>query len=129
MTRVGVAVLLFAGVAMAAVAGARASSRPLTTALVAPGVDLTKPAEIQKITAAGVTAIRLPVDWADIAPTVASSEFAAADPADPGYRWAAVDAAVQAAVDAGLEPILDITDAPAWAQKGPPKQYYGPVRP
>lgn len=129
MGRVGVALVLALVVPMGFAAGAAASARPLTTALFAPGIDLTKPGVVEQMTASGVTAIRLMVNWASVAPTVTASGFDAADSADPQYRWGPVDAAVQAATDAGLQPIIDVADAPAWAQDGPPKQYYGPVRP
>jgi hypothetical protein len=52
------------------------------------------------------------------------------DPADPLYHWEEYDNEIRAAVAAGLWPILDIQDAPAWAQSGSKQRLSdGPVRP
>lgn len=65
--------------------------------------------------------VLLGVDWSAIAPRVPSPGFDAADPADPGYRWSALDAAVRSTVAQGLAPVLEVQVAPAWAE--------GPGRP
>jgi hypothetical protein len=59
--------------------------------------------------------------WVEIAPPTPPARFDPADPADPGYRWEALDGAVRAAVARGIEPVLEIDYAPAWAE--------GPGRP
>jgi hypothetical protein len=65
--------------------------------------------------------VMLDASWAAIAPRRPPVGFDAADPADPFYDWEALDGAVRAAVAAGLEPVLDVEFAPAWAE--------GPGRP
>lgn len=64
---------------------------------------------------AGATAVRLLVSWGSVAPAVRPANFDATDPSDPAYDWSSTDALVVAAVAAGLDPILCILNAPAWA--------------
>jgi hypothetical protein len=63
----------------------------------------------------------LGVDWSRVAPAHRPAAFDAADPADPAYRWEALDGAVRSAVAHGVQPLLNIDVAPAWAE--------GPNRP
>lgn len=63
----------------------------------------------------------LGVDWSRVAPVRRPTGFDAADPADPAYRWEALDGAVRSAVEHGVQPLLNIDVAPAWAE--------GPNRP
>ena len=52
-----------------------------------------------------------------------------ANPADPGYNWAAIDAQVRSAAGHGLTPYFTVWDAPLWAQKDEPHQtLIGPYR-
>jgi len=64
---------------------------------------------------AGAQYVRLIVRWAGIAPATRPVAFDAADPTSPGYTWSGIDSTVEAAVAAGLAPILDITNTPSWA--------------
>ena len=61
------------------------------------------------------------VDWSGVAPTSKPLGFVPANPADPNYRWGAIDAAVRDASARGLRILLAITRAPSWAE--------GPGRP
>jgi hypothetical protein len=63
----------------------------------------------------------LGANWARIAPARPAAGFDPADPADPAYRWEALDGAVRGAVAQGIQPLLAIDVAPAWAE--------GPNRP
>jgi len=63
----------------------------------------------------------LGVDWSHIAPVRRPAGFDAADPADPGYRWEALDGAVRSAAAHGVQPLLAVDVAPVWAE--------GPNRP
>jgi hypothetical protein len=63
----------------------------------------------------GATKVRLIEFWRQIAPAREPASWDPRDPADPAYRWAGVDAQVQRAVKAGLDPILSIVMAPEWA--------------
>ncbi len=71
---------------------------------------------LTRIRAAGATVVRIPVDWRDIAPAAPPAGFDASDPASPAYNFARVDAAVDSAVAAGLEPLLVVSHAPAFAE-------------
>jgi len=84
-----------------------------------------------RIRAAGATFVRLWADWSRIAPSGAQKPagFGAADPHDPAYKWDEIDSQVEQAVAAGLQPILDVTNAPRWAQHGLSEQGLGPTRP
>lgn len=83
---------------------------------------LTDPAEapawITRANDSGADVVRISTGWAGISP---SRPAAPEDPADPAYSWAGIDAAVRSLTAAGLEPILSLTGAPAWAE--------GPRRP
>jgi hypothetical protein len=65
--------------------------------------------------AAGADYVRLTATWSAIAPNTRTAGFVASDPASPGYDWAGVDATVEAALSAGLTPILGISGIPRWA--------------
>lgn len=64
--------------------------------------------------------VRVYASWSTVSPG-RPSDAEASDPAWPGYRWTAVDAQVRQAVAHGLQPLVMVNDAPAWAQ--------GPGRP
>ena len=74
--------------------------------------------ELARIRSAGATFLRIPVHWSQIAPSTRPANFDPSNPDDPGYDWSALDATVEATRAAGLTPILDISDAPAWALAG-----------
>lgn len=69
----------------------------------------------------GAGIIRLNVDWSQVAPARRPPGFVADDPASPGYDWSQVDAQVRALASRGLQVMINITFAPAWAE--------GPGRP
>lgn len=119
---------------------ARAADQPLVTAVADSFVDGPEwPLMLSRMKDAGATASRFWVTWADIAPEGASKPagFDAANPADPAYRWEATDAALRAVVAAGLEPLVTISEAPAWAERYQPgdealhprERFAGTVRP
>jgi hypothetical protein len=68
--------------------------------------------------AAGAKVVRIGVDWSAVAP---NRPLTPTNPADPAYRFAGVDAAVRAAAARGLDVLLEVGRAPAWAE--------GPGRP
>ncbi|MGZ4337558.1 MAG: hypothetical protein ACXVRA_09605 [Gaiellaceae bacterium] len=98
--------------------GAAAASTPLQTAIFDPETLATPdaPLAFQRIHDAGATAVRLSLSWRNIAPATLRVGFKATDPADPAYRWGAIDRQVRLAVANGLEPIVSIADTPAWAE-------------
>ena len=68
------------------------------------------------IAAARARVVRIAVDWRGLVAPAPPAGFRAADPGDPSYRFAALDATVQAAVAAGLQPMLVVSHAPAFAE-------------
>jgi hypothetical protein len=74
---------------------------------------------MKRIRETGAAVVRIPVDWRSIVAEDPPTGFDAADPASPEYRFATVDAAVLSAVSAGLEPLLVVSHAPAFAEASP----------
>ncbi len=74
----------------------------------------------RRVAGAGGSYARLTLAWAEVAPRGSERPvgFDAADPADPHYSWSAFDRQARAAVAAGLEPIVSVYLAPAWAERG-----------
>ena len=135
MVRVAALVAALVGLGAAAVttagaAGARHYSTgptlPLRTAVFDPAVGSAAQAEgFQMMRNAGAQYVRVIVHWAAVAPLVPPDGFNPSDPTSPGYSWAAVDATVDAAANAGLTPILDIAAAPTWAYDSLPSDVNG----
>jgi hypothetical protein len=67
----------------------------------------------QRARSSGASVARIVVLWSSVAPQRPAD---ATDPGDPAYRWDDVDRAVRLAASDGLQPILDIVDAPPWTQ-------------
>jgi hypothetical protein len=100
---------------------------PLRTALAGEGNLQADAAQVRQT---GITMVRLTISWSAIAPGgSAKPAFNAADPADPAYDWTSADAAVSGALADGLQPIIDIIDAPSWAEENVPRPYYGSIKP
>lgn len=114
----GLPLLLLAALAAA---GAARAERPLVTA-VFPQERLTT-LELRRLSATGATAVRLTVDWSRVAPAKPARPQ---DPADAAYDWAETDREISLARANGLEPLLTVFSAPAWAGgKGPSAQQLG----
>lgn len=64
----------------------------------------------------GGSIVRIMPAWSSIAPDSRPTGFAAADPADPAYRWEAADGAVRDAASRGLGILFSLSGAPPWAQ-------------
>ena len=73
---------------------------------------------------AGAAMAKIVLDWAQVAPKGRQrpADFEANDPADPAYRWDGFDALVKTTVKQDLEPLVVISNAPAWATRPPPGQ-------
>lgn len=65
--------------------------------------------------------VLLGANWSATAPSTRPAGFDPADPADPAYNWEALDGAVRGASSRGMQPVLTVDFAPAWAE--------GPNRP
>ena len=105
--------------ALAVVSPAQAAG-PLQTAVYVQGGDIPADAAaasrlLRRIKDAGATAVRLNVSWKEIAPRQRPAVFEPTDPADPAYDWRPSDRAVLLAVENGLTPLVDVTNAPTWA--------------
>jgi hypothetical protein len=127
--RAALSVALVAAVLVSQGAAGAASSarapRPFATALF-PGDALSARLTARQVAQTGATKIRLGVSWRSVAPggAHAPESFDATNPADPAYRWAAVDGQIRRVVAAGAEPILSIVSAPRWAT-GPGADNFG----
>jgi len=69
-----------------------------------------------KTRAAQAAVVRIPVNWRDIVQADPPAGFQAADPASPAYRFQRIDAAVTSACAAGLQALLVVSHAPAFAE-------------
>lgn len=125
MRRAALAFLL-AGLALGAVpAGAVVTPHGLELGVTDPALTSPDPALREEWMARAADAraslALLVVDWSKLVPARRPAGFDPADPADPAYRWEALDGAVRSAVAHGVQPLLAVDVAPAWAE--------GPNRP
>jgi len=65
---------------------------------------------------AGARVARITVDWRKVAIAAPPAGFDPRDPSSAGYDFSAIDAAVKGAAAAGLEPLLAVFHAPAFAE-------------
>jgi hypothetical protein len=72
--------------------------------------------ELTRIRGIGAATARIPVSWREFVVPAPLPGFQARDPASPSYRFARLDAAVESAAAQGLEPLLVIAHAPAFAE-------------
>jgi hypothetical protein len=70
----------------------------------------------ERIRATGARTVRIPVDWRSFVSAAPPPGFDARDPASPAYRFATLDAAVESAMAAGLEPLLVVSHSPVFAE-------------
>ena len=110
--------------AILAVLGASASqaawSHPLETAVYEPSLSAGDVGRaLNRVRSSGATAVRLVVRWDSIAVSAAGPPVDATDPASASYRWGSLDKQVVGANARGLEPIISILGAPAWATVAP----------
>lgn len=117
--------VLLTAVACVATAGAAA---PFRTGIFDPitfsGADSST--AFARTAAAGASVVRLTVVWSQVAPAAPGRP---ATPTDSGYSWDSVDRQVEAAVAAGLSPILDVVGAPSWARTTIAPGALGPAAP
>ncbi len=81
---------------------------------------------LSRIRDAGARIVRIPVDWSDVVSADPKPGFVATDPSSGEYHFALIDAAVRATVSAGLEPLLVVSHAPAFAEAAPRWRYAYP---
>ncbi len=68
------------------------------------------------IRATGARIVRIPVDWREVVQADPPPGFQARNPASPGYQWSLIDNAVIDTAAAGLQPLLVVSHAPAFAE-------------
>jgi hypothetical protein len=73
-------------------------------------------AAMARAASAGASVVRLSVGWRSMVDPAAPGPAEPRDPASPSYDFGRLDAAVRDAVDLGLEPLVMVTGAPAWAE-------------
>ncbi len=71
---------------------------------------------ISRAKSEGAGIVRVGITWADVAPSRRPRGFKPEDPNSRSYNWAPVDASVRALSASGLQVLLSISDAPAWAE-------------
>jgi hypothetical protein len=72
--------------------------------------------ELTRIRGAGARFVRIPVSWREFVAEAPPPGFQARDPSSPAYRFARLDASVESVAAAGLEPLLVVSHAPAFAE-------------
>jgi hypothetical protein len=95
--------------------GASAGVRPLTTGI--SNVYSNEETAFAHVRETGSTMALSPIRWRVIAPKELPASWNPEDPADPNYNWEFIDDWVKRAVAAGVEPVLQVRSAPAWAER------------
>ena len=75
------------------------------------------PSAYGQVKAAGAGYVHASAFWEEVAPSKLPAHWDPENPADPNYRWSAVDLFVTRSVQAGLTPVLLVDGAPPWAQR------------
>jgi hypothetical protein len=83
--------------------------------LLNPNADVRAQA-LQLIRDTGASIVRIPVDWRAIVAPEPPPGFDAGDPSSPYYDFSALDGAIESTLAAGLEPLLVVSHAPAFAE-------------
>lgn len=73
-----------------------------------------RPLELQHLKATRATTVRLMYEWRDIEKAKPPSDAEARNPAWSGYDWSEVDATLRDIATAGVEPLVEVSRAPAW---------------
>jgi hypothetical protein len=125
-----VATLAFIALVGLAVPATASASHPLVTALDPEGPYAGADATLvsQRTRDAGAGAIRLLLNWKEVAPSSPPPGFDPSNPADPAYNWSTFEGEVKPAAAAGLQVLVVIRSAPAWAE-GSGSGRSGTVRP
>jgi hypothetical protein len=114
LPRLAALLLTAAILATLAAAPTKVEAGPLRTGITNLGTD--ELLGFQRTRAAGASFVRIRLDWQDIAPEDEPADWRPDDPADENYNWFS-DTDVRHAVQVGLTPVLQIDEAPGWAQR------------
>ena len=112
-----IAAVVVSGVTGGSSVPVASKGRPLATAVFDPGNFDRKSA--RDVRNAGGTFARVVLWWPSVVSggTEKPPGFDARNPADSHYSWKPFDTAVRTVVAAGLQPLVDLHDAPAWARE------------
>lgn len=88
------------------------SSDPALTA----GTTASRAVWIDRAVSEGAGIVRVNVIWSQIAPVTRPRGFNAGNPLSPGYDWSAIDGPVRDLAAHGIQVLLNISAAPAWAE-------------
>ncbi len=108
--------LIFVG-ACGVFAPQASAARPLVTGITIPDAGLVGQLGYDRIRQAGATFTRVPIYWSQVAPPNQPSSWDPTDPADSNYNWVYADMQVTNAVNAGLNPLVQVYSAPSWAER------------
>ena len=98
-------------------AGPATAARPLATGVTVIDGSTQVGLGFERMKGAGADFTRITIFWDTVAPKSKPDDWNPADPADPHYDWSAPDKTVEAAVAAGLTPLVQIFKAPRWAER------------
>jgi hypothetical protein len=123
-----IALLALCALGAARAAPAEAAAHPLST-----GVSYVydnDAAAFEQVRNTGSAFAQTPLRWARVAPQQPPASWDPTNPMDPGYDWEEIDLWVIHAVQAGLEPVLQVWGAPLWAQRcAGPRETDAPCNP
>jgi hypothetical protein len=114
MRRVALLLAIAAALGVAPAAASAASPRPLVTGL--QDFDYTQ-THFERIKASGSGVVKINVSWRAVAPTSPPATFNPASPVEPSYDWEPYDTYVRTAVAAGLDPLITVEQAAAYAER------------
>jgi hypothetical protein len=106
--------LLSIAAVLALPTAASAAARPL--ALGFQDFDYTQ-THFDRIKASGAGVVKINISWRAVAPTNPPANFNPASPVEPSYDWEPYDSYVRAAVATGLQPLLTVEQAAAYAER------------
>ena len=78
-------------------------------------IDDSVATRIERLVSSGVAFTRVDVSWLAIAPT---RPVAPSDPNDPAYRWTRYDEVLDGLAARRIEPLVDFSGTPGWANGG-----------
>lgn len=108
-----IAAALMAGAALPAIGMGAAIGLQDDRMAAAPASEI--PGRIEMLKATGTQVARLDLFWATAAPTRPAN---GASQADPAYNWTWADTTLCGLVKAGIQPLVTVWNAPAWATGG-----------
>jgi hypothetical protein len=112
------AVVIAAALLMLAMPAGAGAARPLNTAIDADGPFYRENSTVvaQRIRAAGAGTQRILANWQEIAPANPAPGFDPSNHADPQYNWEPLELELLPAAATGIQPLIVVRSAPAFAE-------------